>query len=334
MISDDVAIFWAKTYQNSRDQEVPGISVLDHCVNVGWVAHNLVERLPRGVTTLLPGDDGRSTAVLAALHDIGKITLGFQTKCLAWTVPIELGDRSKREASLSICDHALVSQVFLQDQLKAVGAHLWAAAIGAHHGRPKGRNVKRLDFEACDGWAEANRKVVAQKLINLFGSLPKKPPEPRFGPAHSDLWLLAGLITVADWIGSNEAFFPVDRGLPSEESRQRAAQALAAIGWPGGELRMTSFSEAFTGSESPSFQPNSVQETVAKSAPGLVIVEAPMGCGKTEAALRLAQQWISEGHHQGIYFALPTQVTSNRIHKRVAEFLNHTLANPASLRLK
>ena len=176
MISDDVAIFWAKTYQNSRDQEVPGISVLDHCVNVGWVAHNLVERLPRGVTTLLPGDDGRSTAVLAALHDIGKITLGFQTKCLAWTVPIELGDRSKREASLSICDHALVSQVFLQDQLKAVGAHLWAAAIGAHHGRPKGRNVKRLDFEACDGWAEANRKVVAQKLINLFGSLPKNLP--------------------------------------------------------------------------------------------------------------------------------------------------------------
>ena len=333
MISDAAAIFWAKTYQNSRDQEVPGISVLDHCVNVGWVAHNLVERLPKGVTTLLPGDDGRSTAVLAALHDIGKITLGFQTKCLAWTVPIELGDRSKREASLSICDHALVSQVFLQDQLKAVGAHLWAAAIGAHHGRPKGRNVKRPDFEACAGWAEANREAVAQKLINLFGSLPKKPPETRFGPAHSDLWLLAGLVTVADWIGSNEAFFPVDRGLPPEESRQRAAQALAAIGWPGGELRMTSFSEAFTGSESPSFQPNSVQETVVKSAPGLVIVEAPMGCGKTEAALRLAQQWISEGHHQGIYFALPTQVTSNRIHKRVAEFLNHTLANPASLRL-
>jgi len=331
-MSDDAVIFWAKTHRNTRDQEVPGISVIDHCVNVGWVAHTLLENLPKGVRTLLPGDDGRSTAVLAALHDIGKITLGFQIKCPAWSVPAELGDRSKREAVQSIRDHALVSQVFLQDQLKAVGAHLWAAAIGAHHGRPKTRNG-RFDFEACAGWAEANRDTVAQKLINLFGSLPKQPPEPRFAPAHSDLWLLAGVVTVADWIGSNEAFFPVDRGLPSEESRQRAAQALAAIGWPGGELQMTSFSEAFTGSESPSFQPNSVQEIVAKSTPGLVIVEAPMGCGKTEAALRLAQQWISEGHHQGIYFALPTQVTSNRIHKRVAEFLNHTLANPASLRL-
>ena len=331
-MSDNAVIFWAKTHLDTRDQEVPGISVKDHCINVGWVAQTFFEKLPKGVRTLLPGDDGRSTAVLAALHDIGKITLGFQIKCLEWPVPTELGDRSKREAMRSIGDHALVSQVFLQDQLKAVGAHLWAAAIGAHHGRPKGRNVS-FEFEACAGWAEANRKAVAQKLINLFGSLPKKPPEPRFGPAHSDLWLLAGLVTVADWIGSNEAFFPPDRGLPSEESRQRAALALAAIGWPGGELRMTSFSEAFTGSESLSFQPNSVQETVAKLAPGLVIVEAPMGCGKTEAALRLAQQWISAGHHQGIYFALPTQVTSNRIHTRVAEFLNHTLANPANLRL-
>jgi len=296
-MSDDAHIFWAKTHRDTRDQEVPGISVIDHCVNVGWVAQTLFEKLPKGVRNLLPGDDGRSTAVLAALHDIGKITLGFQIKCLEWPVPTELGDRSKREAMGSIGDHALVSQVFLQDQLKAVGAHLWAAAIGAHHGRPKGRNVS-FEFEACAGWAEANRKAVAQKLINLFGSLPKKPPEPRFGSAHSDLWLLAGLVTVADWIGSNEAFFPPDLGLPSEESRQRAALALAAIGWPGGELRVTSFSEAFTGSESLSFQPNSVQETVANLAPGLVIVEAPMGCGKTEAALRLAQQWISAGHHQ------------------------------------
>lgn len=332
-MSDDAGIFWAKTHRDARGQEVPGISVLDHCVNVGWIAHTLVERLPRSVKALLPGDDGRATAVLAALHDIGKITLGFQIKCPAWTVPSELGDRAKREAMLSVSDHALVSQVFLQDQLKAVGAQLWAAAIGAHHGRPKGRLVRRPEYEACSAWAEARRKAVADILINLFGSLPEQAPGPQFQMAHSDLWLLAGLVTVADWIGSNEAFFPVDYGLATEESRQRAQQALAAIGWPGSSLRMTSFSEAFTGWESPAFQPNSIQEAVTKSPPGLVIVEAPMGCGKTEAALRLAQQWISAGHQQGIYFALPTQVTSNRIHRRVAEFLNHTLANPANLRL-
>ena len=271
---EDASMFWAKTCLNSRGQEVPGISVQDHCLNVGWVAHTLVERLLRGVRVLLPGDDGRATAVLAALHDIGKITLGFQIKCLAWSIAAELGDRAKREAVHSVSDHALISQVFLQYRLKPAKASLWAAAIGAHHGRPKGRSVRPPENEAKSQWAEGWRSAVTEQLIGIFGPLPDRPPKPDFGCAHSDLWLLAGLVTVADWIGSNEAFFPVDRGLSTEESRQRAEQSLAAIGWPGGELRMTSFAEAFTGLESPSFQPNSVQEDVAKAAPGLVIVEA------------------------------------------------------------
>jgi CRISPR-associated endonuclease/helicase Cas3 len=325
--------FWAKTIRDERGQEVPGISVRDHCLNVGSVAQTILEKLPNQVKTLLPGDNGSSAAVLAALHDIGKITLGFQIKCPAWAVPSELGDQAIRRAMLSVSDHALVSQVFLQHRLKPSKASLWAAAIGAHHGRPKGRIAKVSGIEVDTEWAEGWRKIVADQLIGIFGPLPDLPPKPDFGSAHSDLWLLAGLVTVADWIGSNEAFFPVDRGLTPRESRQRAEEALSAIGWPGGALRKTSFSEAFTGLESPSFQANSIQESVSKASPGLVIVEAPMGCGKTEASLRLAQQWITEGHHQGFYFALPTQVTSNRIHRRVAEFLNHSLANPAHLRL-
>ena len=46
-----------------------------------------------------------------------------------------------------------------------------------------------------------------------------------------------------------------------------------------------------------------------------------------------AQQFIAAGHQQGIYFALPTQVTSNRIHKRIGMFLRNTLADEAPLRL-
>ena len=45
-----------------------------------------------------------------------------------------------------------------------------------------------------------------------------------------------------------------------------------------------------------------------------------MGCGKTEAALWAAHRLIAAGMNDGLYFALPTQVTSNRIHQRVAPF--------------
>ena len=68
--------FWAKT----TDQGWPGIAVVDHCLNVGCVAEALMAALPPSARTLLPP----GTSTLAALHDIGKITLGFQCKCAAW----------------------------------------------------------------------------------------------------------------------------------------------------------------------------------------------------------------------------------------------------------
>ncbi|MBE0544987.1 MAG: CRISPR-associated helicase Cas3' [Verrucomicrobia bacterium] len=58
--------------------------------------------------------------------------------------------------------------------------------------------------------------------------------------------------------------------------------------------------------------------------PGVYVVEAPMGAGKTEAALFAAYQLISRGLASGLFFALPTQVTSNRIHERVERFLRRT----------
>jgi len=331
-MATEVTSFWAKTCRNARGEEAPGISVRDHCLNVGWVAHSLAQSLPTALHSLLPGAKVETAALLAALHDIGKITPGFQIKCSAWQVPPELGEGAIRLAAQSVSDHARVSQVYLQDCLKSHKAQLWAAAIGAHHGRPKGRTTK-IEFEMGQEWAEVWRRTVAGQLMAIFGPLPTSPPNPELAPAHSDLWFFAGLVTVADWIGSNEFFFPPDRGLSVEESRCRALNALATIGWPGGKLIATSFTRAFTGLEDSSFQANGVQQAVSCAEPGLVILEAPMGCGKTEAALHLAQKWIVAGDHHGFYFALPTQVTSNRIHQRVAGFLRHSLADPARFRL-
>ena len=53
--------------------------------------------------------------------------------------------------------------------------------------------------------------------------------------------------------------------------------------------------------------PNPLQQAVADAAhaPGIVVIEGPMGCGKTEAALFAAQQLIISGTAAGVYFALP-----------------------------
>ncbi len=58
---------------------------------------------------------------------------------------------------------------------------------------------------------------------------------------------------------------------------------------------------------------------------GVYVLEAPMGLGKTEAALYVAYQMLQSGQASGIYFALPTQLTSNKIYERFNTFLEHIL---------
>ena len=79
-MNEGSAEFWAKTVYDARDVEIPGISVRDHCLNVGCVAGALIGALPHSVRELLP----RGAATLAAFHDVGKISPGFQQKCPAW----------------------------------------------------------------------------------------------------------------------------------------------------------------------------------------------------------------------------------------------------------
>jgi CRISPR-associated endonuclease/helicase Cas3 len=265
---------------------------------------------------------------LAALHDIGKITPGFLAKCPVWLADQRYDELTVRQISFSTTDHARASQFFLQELLKPRRADRWAIAVGAHHGTPKGLSVKQIDEpDSLVNLMQAQRKAVAEQLIALFGPLPEcGPATDRDDPA---LWLLAGMITVADWIGSNESFFSPANGQSPEAAHKAARDALAIVGWPGGKLKSTPFSEAFQ------FPANAVQEHALAAAreASLVIIEAPMGCGKTEAALALAQKLIASGQQHGLYFALPTQVTSNRIHDRVAKFLQAALANAAHLRL-
>lgn len=106
---------------------------------------------------------------------------------------------------------------------------------------------------------------------------------------------------------------------------EQAERAVKFLGWRPCESSrcLPTFTELF------SFPPRPLQEATATLAedlatPGLVLVEAPMGEGKTESAFHLTETWIQMLGQQGCYIALPTMATANALYARFYEFLEKT----------
>ncbi|MCC7517106.1 MAG: CRISPR-associated endonuclease Cas3'', partial [Pseudomonadales bacterium] len=316
--------YWAKTTKDGQ----PGIEVLPHCRNVGFVAALLATAKKQQLVQF--GFSVGETSLLAALHDIGKLSPGFQSKCEAWLEQYGLSQEAKNKGWLDdgLCErlHDKVSQFTAFNYFKSCGmsdmsADLYSAVIGAHHGRPhkipNGRGLP--NGRQIEGW-EQERLAVAKQLTQCLGN----PPTKGINRNDAALWWLAGLITISDWIGSDETFFDNSRNIEEAEGRECAQHAVQEIDFEKPELKENlSFSEIFKLGEGA--EPNALQKSAFENItePGVYAIEAPMGMGKTEAALWVAYNLIQTGKANGLYFALPTQITSNRIHLRVSDFVDH-----------
>jgi CRISPR-associated endonuclease/helicase Cas3 len=334
--------FWAKTTPEGK----PGISVFDHMVNVGCVARGIAEMWPEVLEYFHLR--AQEIGALAALHDLGKISPGFQRKCEAW-----LEENGLMKVARNGCwdtamesDHGKVSHSAIQEFLEQQGtsrnlAQYLSTILGAHHGKmkffPNPRGIKppliKQTTEGNSGieW-NAERQNNAQQTWRYFEAESSSVTINHASPA---LWWLAGLASVADWIGSDERFFPPGRGADPGDPAVLALEALGAIGFrPIQLVPNLSFHDLFHDSVRPEIEwvPNEMQEkTVATlTGPGVYVVEAPMGMGKTEAALWAAYRLLLARKATGIYFALPTQMTSNRIHLRMNEFLRRISPDEAS----
>jgi CRISPR-associated endonuclease/helicase Cas3 len=146
---------------------------------------------------------------------------------------------------------------------------------------------------------------------------------------HAGVMRLAGLTAVADWIGSMEDVFTYEPPQVSMEAYwpvalQRAEDALARAGMrPCRSTTAKGFRELFPGYEP--WPLHRAAESVAAnvSGPTLILIEAPMGEGKTEAALLLANTLAARLGQQGLYIGLPTRATANQMFGRVSSFLQH-----------
>lgn len=329
--------FWAKT----TPEDLPGISVFQHMINVGNVARCIADSSPELLNRF--AIQTAEIGALAALHDLGKISPGFQQKCAAWLEQNNLAEIAARcfwQRDYEI-DHGKVTHSAIQDFLTHQGIsrdtamHL-ATVLGAHHGRlkllPNPRGIKpplgikpTTDIQSGIDW-NAERLDCAKRIWDYFkpqGSMDS------FSGDSAAIWWLAGLATVADWIGSDEDYFLPAPGT-SVDAAASARHALDSIGFT---LSLTT--QGLTFEQMFGFPPNEMQENAIQviTGPGVYVIEAPMGMGKTEAALGAAYHLLAAGKASGIYFALPTQATSNRIHLRMNDFLERIAPDYGKSRL-
>lgn len=330
--------FWAKT---DTDGE-PGLSVYEHLLDVGSVALELASRRPYITKSIKIKPS--LIAALVALHDVGKISPGFQMKSEHWLVENSCDGLVKNHAwNGKETKHGKVSHSAIQSFLTEIGVDRSSSAyisciIGAHHGYlerpqergyfPKGNPASITDCKSGIDWTNERYltcKKVWDDFIDNF-----EPHDLCISSESSFLWWLGGLTTVADWIGSDTRFFVGERSSQRflNERISVSKRALDAIGFICPTIKKDlSFSDLFKDPTNPDicWEPTQMQSAVYNSItdPGVYVVEAPTGGGKTEAALWLSYKFLNEGKASGIYFALPTQTTSNRIHLRLNAFIKN-----------
>ena len=282
----------------------------------------------------------KTALFLSLVHDIGKATVGFQYK-IAFSVPqraqllkhyLDIPDRMD-VTEIQNTPHAYTGESIL---IFNGCPESIAAVVGSHHGVPaelvEDLTCNRKDivgYRVYFGDTDKNRSnlegswncMIQEALVKSgFDSIRELPDI----NAQAQM-LLCGLLITADWIASNTELFPlisIDDDDIQIDFEKRTLNALDNLNFTEQwNAERTTYSDKDF-EETFGFLPRAVQKCIIEIAqnadhPGLFILEAPMGCGKTEAALSCAELIASKCKKNGLFFGMPTQATANGIFPRV-----------------
>lgn len=302
-------------------------SVVGHCMDVALVVHALASRpvlrarLSAAAGIALSDTHLARLAVIGGLHDVGKVLAGFQ---------LRISGRARGDGHLAEVLAVLAAVPAARDALRLELLQGWVSDVSAamlvtvsHHGSP----VALAEIQAA--FATVPRQLAKTVLGHeplremralldaLLDAFPQAlAPDVPIPLAPAFQHLLAGLVMVADWMGSS---FP----LPGPDWRPKLAEdLLRRTGWDG--WASGAAPEAVLGG-----RPPLGAQTVMPAVPlveRLVIIEAPTGTGKTEAALLHARRLVDVGAVDGLYFAVPTRSAATELHARIADVM--TSAHP------
>jgi CRISPR-associated endonuclease/helicase Cas3 len=347
-------VAWGKLSREKSGQLLGMHPLLDHMTDVAACFLALVEcaAIRRALVLTAERDldnaDWQRLAVLVFLHDVGKANAGFQSR--RWQLP----ERPPGDWPTSPFGHGpegweLIAGRVSNAENYATGlpiaeivtwgedavTQLLQASI-SHHGRPLGVTPSKqaeyiwqpvrdksgtLLYDPAATLALMGERVQLSYPLAFTECLRPLPNQPAF--AH----LFAGLVQLADWLGSDTrtGFFPytADGENRLQTAPKNAAYAVHTIGLDATRWRaqllntQPTFNAAFSVSAARPMQTAAADLSLGS----LVVLEAETGSGKTEAALWRFVQLFQAGKVDSLYFALPTRVAASQLYQRVFDMV-------------
>ncbi len=352
--SDYLNLIWAKT--------APFKSILSHSLDTAAMAEALLENGIFG--TILPDltawlKKGRSTSAckeiqnlilyLASLHDIGKINPFFTGK------HDEKGICELLHSEELLKDYRRDMEKFRhEDYTKSVLSRIWkekerfesvnsrgkdstvdnlALVLSLHHQAKDGKGKEIPDCDAKRLWKMQQDKL-EEIMFGMFAPPKLELNSKTCNHVSATCMLFLGIIVLSDWLASSDAFayYDLKEGEECQDYycrvRERACELvqkshLSATKLPEG-VHFTDVWKTIPRNGMRSLQTVTEYIMKAKEKPLLLLIEAPMGEGKTEAGAYAAFRMGNHFGKKGFYVALPTAATANQMHERMKRLMDDT----------
>jgi CRISPR-associated endonuclease/helicase Cas3 len=341
------AVLWGKSAQRTSGDVLAHL-LLAHLLDAAAVAELMWGRflaptVRARIDACCEGRGGSLFALLCGWHDIGKASPAFQSKVPELAEQVQRSGLTWRELDRTSqrWHHTLAGGMALRRVLRDAGWNREAVSwviplITGHHGTVPSTGLLlppgpgRGNAQGLGAWEAVQDalvyRVAAELGLDLAGIAPVRTPR------RAEQLAISGAMVMADWISSDEKHFGgIDSpaGICMAHARERAERAWSRLGLRGGWAATDLIGpgdgdpvKRRFGVESRPSQVDAVAVAEAMPAPGLLIVEAPMGEGKTEAALVVAEVLARRFGADGVFVGMPTQATSDPMFSRVRRWVD------------
>lgn len=343
-------IGWLPLYQHLDDAAGVAQLLWDE-----WAPHSIKQLLAR---TFGSDEAARSLLIwLAGTHDVGKTSPAFAVQVDALASPmtragLPISPEIKGSEERRLVRHELVSCLAISAWLHEVHgfsreqADRIASVAAAHHGRPASASdlvsaTARPHLVGAGSWEQTRTEFLEWATMFIApGALESWRTAEIKQPA---LVLLSGLVIVADWIASSDLFDTAElKADPASITADRVSSAWQRLKFPTPwkaphvqrdvAALLTERFELPDGAVPHPTQAAFVRRAQELQRPELMILEAEMGSGKTEAALLAAEILAAKFGLSGIFIGLPTQATTDGMFSRMLAWAERLgLETPASV---